>query len=433
MRIQTDKRSLTAADLQDIIAAHAADFNKKSRLKRYYNGGHDILKKTARTNTDVNNRLVANFPAYITNMSVGFFLGQPVTYKAATADEHELEPLLEIFKYNDEAAHNLELAEEASITGEAFEFLYIDSDARIRFATVPSEEVVTICDETLEANVIFAIRHYRIYALDRASYEERVDVYDDRAVTHYSYSGGDFVKIGSEAHYFGDVPVVEYPNNRQRRGDFEDVISLVDSYNMAQSLTMDDLADFTDAFLVLKGVNGTTAEEIRELRRNKVLFTDGDGDASWLIKNLNDTYVENIKRRLQDDIHKFSGTVNMSDDNFAGNASGVAIRFKLMALEQIRSKKEREFKKALQRRIELISGILKVKGAAPIDFRDIDIRFTSNVPQDLQSTAQVVSTLDGLVSRKTLLSLLPFIEEPRLELEELEHETYGADDFGAET
>lgn len=92
--------------------------------------------------------------------------------------------------------------------------------------------------------------------------------------------------------------------------------------------------------------------------------------------------------------------------NFSKNISGVAIKYKLIGLEQIRSRKEREFKKSLQRRIELIAGMLKLKNQAQIDFRDIEIVFTANIPANLEEQAQIVSQLDGLISKKTLLSQL---------------------------
>ena len=78
----------------------------------------------------------------------------------------------------------------------------------------------------------------------------------------------------------------------------------------------------------------------------------------------------------------------------------------MIGLEQIRSRKEREFKKSLQRRIELIAGMLKLKNQAQIDFRDIEIVFTANIPANLEEQAQIVSQLDGLISKKTLLSQL---------------------------
>ena len=112
----------------------------------------------------------------------------------------------------------------------------------------------------------------------------------------------------------------------------------------------------------------------------------------------------------------------MSDESFTGNTSGVAIKYKLIGLEQIRSRKEREFKKGLQRRIELISNIRQLKSQTPIDFRDIEITFTANIPANTQEQAQIVKLLDGLVSQKRLLSLLPFVTDPAEEMEELQKE-----------
>lgn len=181
-----------------------------------------------------------------------------------------------------------------------------------------------------------------------------------------------------------------------------------------------NLANFTRR--EQKGVGGTNEDDIKALRRNKVLTFDEGGGAEWLIKNLNDTYIENIKTRLQKDIHKFSSVPDMSDESFAGNVSGIAIKYKLIGLEQIRSHKERWFKKGLQRRIELIGGMLKLKSVADIDFRDIEITFTANIPANSTEQAQIVKELYGLVSQKRLLSLLPFVTDPAEEMEELQKE-----------
>ena len=59
------------------------------------------------------------------------------------------------------------------------------------------------------------------------------------------------------------------------------------------------------------------------MKKNRVMLLPQDGDASWLIKQTNDAAAENIKTRLDKDIHRFSGVPDMSDENFAGNASGV--------------------------------------------------------------------------------------------------------------
>lgn len=423
MRIRITEQELTESSLADICMRIEDMRNRILKLKAYYLGQHAILGKPQRSNNAPNNKVVANYCEYITDMSTGFFMGKPIAYASASKNEEEVKALQDIFKYNDEAAHNLRLAEEASITGSAYEVLYMDEDAQIRFSAIPSEELMMVYDASLEEKVLCAIRLFRVYDPSGATYQDYADVYDKQNVTHYYYNSGQLVQIAEpELHYFDDVPVIEYLNNREERGDFEGVITLVDAYNKAQSLTLDDMEDFTDAYLVLKGMGGTTGDDVAELRRNKVLSLDEGGGAEWLIKNLNDTYIENIKTRLQKDIHKFSSVPDMSDEAFAGNATGVAIKYKLIGLEQVRSRKERGFKKGLQRRIELIAGMLKIKGSADIDFRDIEITFTANLPANDVEQANIVKTLYGLVSQKRLLSLLPFVTDPVEELDELHKE-----------
>jgi len=74
---------------------------------------------------------------------------------------------------------------------------------------------------------------------------------------------------------------------------------------------------------------------------------DEGTSAEWLIKDTADAAIENVKSRLDNDIHKYSFCPNMSDENFASNASGVAIKFKTMGTENLVSTKERKFKKGL--------------------------------------------------------------------------------------
>ena len=180
--------------------------------------------------------------------------------------------------------------------------------------------------------------------------------------------------------------------------------------------------------MILKGFGGTDDDDVKKMRQDKVLeFEDSTGSAEWLIKDLNDSYIENLKSRLQTDVHKFSNIPDMSDSNFAGNTTGVAIKYKLIGLEQIRSRKEREFKKALQRRIELISGMLKTKSIDAIDFREVEITFTANIPANIQEQTQVVKDLENIVSHKKRLSLLPFVEDPVAEIDELKREQEESD------
>jgi SPP1 family phage portal protein len=114
----------------------------------------------------------------------------------------------------------------------------------------------------------------------------------------------------------------------------------------------------------------------------------------------------------------------MSDTAFGGNASGVAIKYKTLPMENVVAIKERKFKRGLQRRIELIFNIVALKGTA-FDWRAIDIAFTRNLPTNDTEVADMVYKLSGKVSQETLLAQVPFVEDVGAEITRLkdEHET----------
>ena len=157
------------------------------------------------------------------------------------------------------------------------------------------------------------------------------------------------------------------------------------------------------------------------MKENRVLLMDEGTSAEWLIKSTSDTHIENIKNRIDADIHKFAKCPNMADKEFASNASGVAIKYKLLGTENKVSIKERKFKRGLQQRLELlanINGILR----DGFDWRAIDIIFTRNIPANDSDIANVVNTLSDVVSKETLLAQIPFVDDVQAELDRLDKE-----------
>ena len=148
---------------------------------------------------------------------------------------------------------------------------------------------------------------------------------------------------------------------------------------------------------------------------------DNDTSAEWLVKESNDVAVENIKNRLDKDIHKFTKCPNMSDQEFASNASGIAIKFKLLGTENLVAIKERKFKRGLQQRLELIAAINSVIRDG-FDWRAIEIIFSRNIPTNDMDIANMVNTLKDIVSNETLLSQIPFVENVQDEVEKLNKE-----------
>lgn len=395
------------------------DLPRLIKLKDYYLNKTDILKRVQADELKPNNRVVHPFSQYITDTLCGYFMGEPITYSS----EEDIDELKMVFEYNDEQNENMELAKNCSIYGRAWEYMYVDEDGSIRFTVIDTQEVVPVYGETIENELVAVIRFYNQYNVIKDQEETIVEVYTDDHIYRYkaSVTLDTLQLISDQPHYFGCVPFVEYKNNDDMTGDFEGVMSLIDAYDALVSDDLNDFEYFVDAYLVLYGYTADS-EDIRKMKENRVLLMDAETKAEWLTKAGDSAGVETTKQRLEKDIHKFSKTPNSNDENFGGNTSGVAMKYKLLGTENLASIKERKFKKGLQRRLEIISFIFNLTRKGSLDWLGVDITFTRNLPVNESDIATMVQALKGIVSNKTLLSQLSFVEDADAELEQLEKE-----------
>ena len=415
-KIRIDKETqLTKEVIKWIIEKHSEEKARIAELRDYYNNKNAIMNRQYKDANKPQNRLSHSFASYITNMATGYFLGNPISYNSENQDL--LERILDIFKYNDEADNNTTLAKYSSIAGYAVELLYIDENSNARFKALPGDEVVIVYDNTLEENILYAIRYFDEDIPGEDKTKTTINVYTSNAIQTYKLEDNEITFIDEVAHYFNDVPVTVYVNNDELYGDFERVKGLIDAYDKTQSDTANDFEYFTNALLVISGVL-VEDEEGLNFKDNRVInFAGTDGKAEYLIKNINDSALENYKNRLVEDIHKFAQIPNLTDEQFAGNVSGESMKYKLMGLENIVSVKEAKFKKGLMRRIELLCNFLNIATNDLMLYTDIHPVFTRNKPKNEVELANMVKSLYGILSDETLISILPFIENSKEEIE----------------
>ena len=389
---------------------------RMNKLYEYYIGKQDILK-AHKPEGKPNNKIVTNYARNIVDTTTGYYLGIPITY--SSEDEDLSKNVSHIIEYNDDAFHNVRLGKDISVFGHSVELLYIDNDGEIRYGKINPMNVYVKYTDDIEQNIEYAIRWYDTTD-DNDVKTRHIEYYTDKAVDYYTSSGGSLVHIETKENLFGMVPVNVFQNNDDNLSDYEDAIPLFDAYNVMQSESVNDFQKFADALLAIKNtvVDDETASQMRD---KNILELMDNGEASWLVKQVNDAYVENIKNRLEKDIYMATATVNISDDNFANNASGVAIKYKLARMENRISRTERYFKKALQRRFEMICNVLNFKGGN-FNYTDIDISFSRNIPANTQELASEIQQMSGLVSQRTLLKRLPFIDDVDEEITQLQKE-----------
>lgn len=396
-------------------------------LDNYYKGNQEILSRVIEDKDKPNNQPVTNFCSYITDVLTGFFLGVPVTY--VSKDKEYLAVLTEIFNNNDEQEENHDLGSKGSIKGQGFELVYVDENGNTCFDCLDTESVIMVYDTSIKNIPCMALRYYTVHNYITLIDVIKIEIYTKDNIYHCTKTGDSISMDTVEPHFFGEVPIVEFPNDRYRRGDFEGIITLQDMANKNCADVSNDIEYFSNCYLGISKSEGTTKEDIKIMKEDRVMIFPEGGDAKFITKNINDTAVQNHRDNLSEDIHKMSYTPDLSKE-INSNVSGEALKTKTIATSDRIINKERKFKKALQARIRLITKILNLKGykkdgkdikTHEYISNDIDINFHRNIPTGLFSTADSISKMSTVVSKKRLLIEVG-IEDVDAEMEQIELE-----------
>ena len=391
---------------------------KLRKYKNYYDGLQAIMNKKYNDSTKPCNKTVINYCKNIVDSYCGY-LATPshISYSS----NEDIEEVMQILKYNDYQAEDADFLLNALIYGTAAELMYLDTYGQTRFRIINPCQCFGIYDDSLTGDLMYFVRFYKASEWDETD-TYNVDVYSDFDVKHYTMEGinGSLTYTGLDIHYFSQCPANIF-NLPDEKSIFDCVLTLQDAANELVSAEIDDYSAFCDAYLALIGVDAEV-DDIAAMKENRVLILPEGASANWITKNASDAQVENILKRLHEAIYRVAQCPDFSSESFVGGvSSGIAIRYRLTGMETRAGKIEAEMKKALQRRIEIICGIASLKLGEEV-FRDIEITFKRNIPEDMTSLIALVNSLKGSVSDATLLAQIPFITDVNAELEALQEQ-----------
>ena len=405
---------LTAELLQKMINRFfVSDVPKLKKYKNYYDGKQAILNKSYNDESKPCSRVVTNYCQDIADAYCGY-LASPsyISYKS----ENDITAIMDVLRYNDYQTEDSEFLLDALKYGIAYELMYIDEAAQVRFRLINPTSAFAIFDDSLTGDLLYFVRIYKANDWDESDLY-KVDVYSDISIKHYTMAGanGSLNFVDEVPHYFSQCPanVLALPDEKPV---FECILSLQDAANEILSDEIDDYSAFCDAYLSLIGAD-IDAEDVASMKENRVLVLPEGAAANWLTKNSSDAQVENILKRIHDNIYRIAKCPDFSSETFVGGvSSGIAIRYRLTGMETRAAAICAKMKKALQRRIEIITGIASLKLGEEV-FRDIEINFKRNIPEDNTSIVNLVNALKGTVSDATLLSQIPFVADVQKELD----------------
>lgn len=397
--------------------------------KQYYDGKHQITEKTRKKADAPNQKTVCNHAKDISDTASGYFMGNPITF--SVPNKQDITPLLDAFEYACVDDVDQDNALLISIYGKAYDYTYAGEDeAELKVRTLNPENTFIVYDDTIEHNELFGVYYYlqKDDVNNTSSYIAIICTAKD-IQEYVLYPDNDTLgRIKGEPvpHNLGFVPITEYKNNKFDIGDFEQQIGLIDAYNELMADRVNDKEQFVDSILVLYGAilgddEAATEEARKKLKQLGILELPEDAKAEYLARTLDEAGVEMLRKALKEDIYTFSHVPNLTDENFAGNSSGVAMEYKLLGLEMLTKIKERYYRKGLRKRIKMFCHFLGLKNKR-IDPAMVTPSFSRGLPKNLYEIAQMISVLADKVSLKTLIKLLPFVEDPDEEVEAVEAE-----------
>lgn len=362
-------------------------------LYDYFKGKQEILNRTKVYNTEILNMIVENRAAEIVNFKTGYLLSAPIQYIDNTsADESIDSGLASITKWcmqENKDASDLEVARWQSICGTAYRMITQNNEE--------TEDSSPFKIDTLDPRNTFVVYSSRlghkplmgVNFVDLGDDKLLFYVYTDTElfVFNEKYENATDEQNPSGAHAYGSIPIIEYPLNESRLGDFEQVISLLDAINNAQSDRADATEGFVQSILCLENIgiepvgNETQSQAeanfMKQLKEIGGMFVPQGGKVSYVSPpELNQEQTQTLVDSLYDAVLTICGMPNRNGGSSTSDTgAAVILRDGWSAAESRARSTEIYFRKSERKFLDIMINICNNIGGLDISPSSVDIRF----------------------------------------------------------
>lgn len=400
----------------DCVSRYDSENLLNTTKHNYYYDHHDILDNFVSTDRRSNQICQCNFIGRFVDEEVSYICGKPVGYVPKNGDTNVIMDI-DYYMAHWSKKHNQMLCRDLSIFGKVYELYYIDLDLDFCSKVLNPLNSFGYIDEN--NNVVLFLYFYR-KAFDDRIY---IDIYTDSEII--TVLKATMQVIARRTNIFNRVPVSFATIDRTL---FDMIKSLNDSYNVTLSNAVCENSDFRNAYLKITGAS-VKEEDIQYFDKRGIINVPKDCDIDFLIKSLNDAYLKTTLKETKNDIYETTGHIDTSE-KLSSNTSSLALRGRLLTLEQRCQLISDSMTDVVKVRLKFLFLYLKNylpnfknKDSKTYNWKNIEVNFTPNVPTDLTMIADVISKLGGVeLSQETKLSLLPFVENPRLEMKKMKNE-----------
>ena len=408
--IYTDEEEITPQNIQDVLEealkTHETNSSDIDYLFGYYKGDQAIASRTKDFNENILNKVCVNRCYEVSNFKVGYLLSAPIQYIDAaandseeTVDNDDLDSLNKWCKLRDKDEVDYETALWQSIGGTAYKI------------ALPNQEMNDELDpcpfllHTLDPRYTFVVYSSRLghKPMMGVTYIEE----EDDNIRYYCYTATQYFEIKednievTESHIMQRVPIIEYPANSARLGDFEIILSLQNAINNLSSDAIDAQDQFVQAILVLTGMDIPESERSTFLQRLKEqggLILPDAAKAEYLTLVLDQQQNQTALDNLYDEILTICGMPNrnLRSTYNSDTGSAVLLRNGYSQAEARANNTERIFKKSERQFLDLLVFISNNMGGTNLLSQDIDITFPRrNYTNDSANVSNLVTMLSN--------------------------------------
>ena len=386
-------RSNVVAVLKKALETHEVNKRDIQYLYDYYKGKQPILSRIKDIRPEICNRIVENRANEIVSFKVGYLMGEPVQYvsRGGRGDYSDAINRLNEFVFaEDKAAKDKQLADWFSICGTSYRMVLPDStddmdEAPFEIYTLDPRYSFIVYHSGLGNKRLMGVKYIKLENDDILYSVYTSDMYfeilNDKIVT-------------ALPHSMGCVPIVEYPANSARLGAFEIVIPLLDAINEVASNRLDGVEQFIQAILLLKGVD-IDSEDFKALKENGGLKVPLEGDAKYLVQELNQTQTQTLVDYLYQTVLTICGMPSMSNGSTSDSSNNGAVILKngWYAAEARAKDTELMFKMSEKEFLKILIRLTNTLRDMDLKLSAIEIRFTRRNYENIQEKAQVLTSL----------------------------------------
>ena len=365
--------------------------------------------------------ITLNYAKMITEFQTQFLLKNKLTL--ACDDIDTLTIVRNIYNKGKYALFDPKLANTMIKTGEAYEYVYVDSNGVITSKLFDGADSYPVYDDMGD---MIAFVHF--YCINGISYYQ---VFTPETVTTYSDNGGELRKTGEYENISGlPIPYIIPSETDELAGEssINDYIDILDAMEKLLSKYHDAFYKFLQPTPVIKGdpLNlGRDGEA--KIDPNVVgyaLQLKEDGGMEYLTGKMDYSSLKALYDILKQSLLDVAGlpSVVMAGAEIS-NISETSIKM-LYSLSMIKAAMyEQYLEKGFVQRFEQIAKILRLKGTN-IDVSGIDVIFEYNLPSNAKEVIENLKSLREIeaISLQTLLSRSPYIYDTAQEMELLKAE-----------